>query len=410
MSSASKSLNLMSLIQGDRPTIRAMVVDDDPMMAELLRIFLAQRGYLVEHCPDGQHAIERLRSGEFNLVLTDRKMPRMDGLQLSKAIREMHADSYVYCIMLTASGEQESLVAAMEAGVDDFVAKPLNFAELGARLHAAERVIRLESQLARRNAQIADAYGQLQRDLELARTLQLSHLPAPRRFGRFEFCWRFEASRYVGGDTFDYFAVGTQHLCFYLADVSGHGVASAMMAFHAQHQLRASSQEMTRALTEPDAELGATAVAIVTEANRRFLQMNEPSLYLTMLFGLLDVQTGAVALVQAGHPPALLSGGRGAEIVGRSDVPLGILETPGYQALELQLAPGDRLVLYSDGASECADPAQEQFGLTRMRAVLDDHAAAPLPDAIEGLHHAVLDWRAGMALDDDFTVVALEAH
>jgi sigma-B regulation protein RsbU (phosphoserine phosphatase) len=159
--------------------IRALVVDDDPVLLRLITHFLQRRGYAVEHREDGVAALERVRAGGINLVVTDRNMPLMDGLELCRAMRALNASTYVYCIMLTASNEPQSLVVAMEAGVDDFIAKPLNLAELGARLRAAERVLTLEAGLARRNAQLADAYGQLQRELELARTLQVGQLPPP---------------------------------------------------------------------------------------------------------------------------------------------------------------------------------------------------------------------------------------
>ena len=402
----------MSAASADAPpAIRALVVDDDPLLAGLLTAFLEARGYHVEHCEDGEAALQRLRAGGFNLVVTDRMMPRMDGLALCRAIRALAGPAYVYCIMLTASGERASLMAAMEAGVDDFVAKPLSLPELGARLHAAERVLGLEAGLARRNAQLADAYGQLRRELELARTLQVGRLPAPARFGRYAFSWRFEACGYVGGDTFDYFALGERHVCFYLADVSGHGVAAAMMAFHAQLQMRASSQQMAAALTRANADLGATAVAVVSEANRRFLAMGDSSLYLTMLFGLLDVETGEAALVQAGHPPALYAapGARDYRTVGEGGVPIGILAAPGYEAVAVRLGPGARLVLHSDGLTDCRNAADESFGSDRMQALLADASRQPLAQAGEQLHAAVRAWGGGRPLDDDLALLALEA-
>ncbi|GAB3646333.1 PP2C family protein-serine/threonine phosphatase [Ramlibacter alkalitolerans] len=392
------------------PRIRALVVDDDPVVLLLLTRFLQGRGYGVEHCPDGEAALARVRAGGINLVVTDRNMPRMDGLALCRAVRALATEPYVYTIMLTASNEQQSLVAAMEAGVDDFIAKPPNLPELGARLRAAERVLSLEAGLARRNGQLADAYGQLQRDLELARTLQVGHLPAPGAFGPVRFDWRFEASGYVGGDTFDYFALGEHHLCFYLADVAGHGVAAAMMAFHAQHQLRAGAERMAQALALPHADLARTAAAVVAEYNRRFLQMGESSLFVTMLFGLLDLRSLQAALVHAGHPPALFSPVRGApfEAIGSGGVPVGVLEEPGHEATLLQLAAGARLVLYSDGATDCRDAGGEPFGTERLRDVLASAAGAPLERTCGSVHAALRAWRGEAGFEDDVTLLALE--
>jgi sigma-B regulation protein RsbU (phosphoserine phosphatase) len=271
-------------------------------------------------------------------------------------------------------------------------------------------VLSLEAGLARRNEQLAQAYGQLQRDLELARTLQVGHLPAPGAFGPVRFDWRFEASGYVGGDTFDYFALGEHHLCFYLADVAGHGVAAAMMAFHAQHQLRAGAERMTQALAHPRADLARTAAAVVAEYNQRFLRMNETSLFVTMLFGLLDLRSREAALVHAGHPPALFSPAPGAafEAIGTGAVPIGVLDEPDYEASVLQLAPGARLVLYSDGATDCRDAAGEAFGPERLRSLLEAEGSAPLPRSCEGVHAALRQWRGGPGFEDDVTLLALE--
>lgn len=110
-------------------------------MAGLLTALLARRGYEVEHCEDGEAALQRVREGGIHLVLTDRIMPRMDGLALCRAIRALAPGRDVYCILLTASADPADAQAARDAGADDFIAKPLRLPELAQRLDAAERAI-----------------------------------------------------------------------------------------------------------------------------------------------------------------------------------------------------------------------------------------------------------------------------
>jgi sigma-B regulation protein RsbU (phosphoserine phosphatase) len=391
------------------PPIRALLVDDDPMITMLLGAFLEGLGYTSESVSDGQQALARLASGGFNLVITDREMPNMDGLDLCRAVRALPGESYVYLIMLTSVGAEESLVAAMEAGVDDFLAKPMRPAELGARLRAAERVLALEAGLANRNRKLADAYGQLSRELELARSLQIGQLPAPASFGSWRFDWMFEASSYVGGDIFDYFCLDHRHLGFYLADVSGHGVAAAMMAFNAQHQLLAASQHVAASMLRDNGDLAATAVAAVTEYNRRFLQMKETSLYLTMVYGLIDMETRTAALVQAGHPAALVATGADGRYVplGEGGLPVGILADPGYEAHTVTLPVGSRLVLYSDGITDCVSPQGETFGEQRLQELLAAQRGVPLGLSCGAVRRALREWRGGV-FEDDVTLLALE--
>jgi sigma-B regulation protein RsbU (phosphoserine phosphatase) len=391
--------------------VRALLVDDDPLLLALLSAFLEARGYEVAEAADGEAALALLANGGgFNLVITDRNMPRMDGLALCRAIRARHDDSYVYCIMLTASVDEQSLVDAMEAGVDDFLAKPLRPAELGARLRAAERVLALEAGLAARNGELTTAYAQLSRDLELARSLQLAQLPAPQSFGGFHLGGLFEASSYVGGDLYDYFPLGDRLLAFYVADISGHGVAAAMMAVSAQHQLRAVSQQVVRAI-DPAAELQEAAVEIVTRYNRRFLEMNETGLYLTLVYGLVDRVTGQAALVEAGHPPVLFAaaGSSRFEPIGEGSLPVGILPDAAYEARVVTLAPGSRLALYSDGITECSRADGQPFGLERLQDLLARERPHSPAEGFAAIREALHAWHGG-TFEDDVTLLLLESR
>jgi sigma-B regulation protein RsbU (phosphoserine phosphatase) len=389
--------------------IQALVVDDDEIVASLIELFLSSRGYEVRRAGDGVEALALLRVGGFQLLVTDWNMPRMDGIALCREARALERDTYLYAIMLTASGDEDTLVAAMEAGADDFLAKPLRPAELGARLRAAERVLALEADLTQRNRDLAHAYAQVSRELELARELQLGVLPDPGRVGGFAFEWFFRASSFVGGDTFDYFQAPHDRTCFFLVDVVGHGVAAAMAAFSTQHQLRALSLQVLEDLA-PDAAVTGAANRIVTEFNRRFMQAaSDPGHYLTMLYGIADAGRRELALVRAGHPPVLLSTGAGApfEAAPGGDLPIGILPDARYEAERLELAPGMRLALYSDGVTDSRNAQGESYGMERLAAGLSRSRAEPLQEAVRSLANAAIAWRGG-EFEDDATVLLAE--
>jgi sigma-B regulation protein RsbU (phosphoserine phosphatase) len=390
--------------------IQALLVDDDPMILALLSAFLESKGYSVTRADNGQAALKRIAQGGINLVITDWMMPFMDGMELCRAIRKKQHANYIYLIMLTSNNEEDSLVAAMQAGVDDFLGKPFSPAELGARLYAAERVLALEAGLEKRNRDLAEAYDQLSRELELAKAMQLAVLPERADFGRICFDWIFEASSYVGGDILDYFRIDDNHLCFYVIDVSGHGVSAAMMAFSAQNYLLSSSQQIAKTIARQGGDIGSVAEIMVAKHNHHFMQMKETSLYLTMIYGLVDTATGLVALVQAGHPPPLYVDPAGVVTpIGDGGLPIGILANATYEAHLLQLIPGSRLFLYSDGVTECSDTSGRLFGQQRLESILGRQNGLSLTTTGAEVRQALFEWKGSLgAFDDDITLLSLE--
>jgi len=394
------------------PPVHALLVDDDPLILALLSAFLVSKGYTVMVADSGEVALELIGAGDFKLVITDWVMPGMDGLDLCRAVRALKGESYVYLIMLTSNRDEYALVNAMQAGVDDFLAKPFRPVELGARLHAAERVLALEADLDQRNRKLADAYGQLSRELELAKAMQLAMLPARARFDRVQFDWVFEASSYVGGDMFDYFRVDERHVCFYVIDVSGHGVSAAMLAFSAHHQLLSSKADIAEALAQHAGDICRVAEMMTARLNLHFMQMKETSLYLTMVYGLLDITSGKVALVQAGHPAPLHITAAGATLsIGDGGFPIGILQEASYQSHLIQLLPGSRLFVYSDGITDCTNPEGAFFSQKALEDVLLGQRTQPLEAAGAELRRALHAWKgAAQAYNDDVTLLSLAYH
>jgi len=123
---------------------RILVVEDNHITATLLETLLTTAGYHVEVARDGQEALARIRTGEFQLVVSDWEMPNMSGLALCRAIRTECLSAYVYIILLTSHGQQEERIAGLSVGADDFIVKPFNAEELIHRIRSGERVLALQ--------------------------------------------------------------------------------------------------------------------------------------------------------------------------------------------------------------------------------------------------------------------------
>lgn len=283
--------------------------------------------------------------------------------------------------------------------------------DISERKHAEQVRQSLQAELESRNRQLSRAYNQLDDELKLARETQFHFLPQPRWIGSTRFDWLFRASHYLSGDIFDYFNLNERYACFHIIDVSGHGVAAALLALDVQRQLFSYRSEALKLLRRLDYNLGAAAPRVVQEFNRLFYRANPTSMYLTMIYGLIDGQTGEVALVQAGHPHPMVwhQGSASLQVIGNGGLPIGILKKAGFEVLRLRLDLGSRLYLYSDGITESENSYGVEFGTERLAQLLRREAGAPLEQVKAALESALLEWNPDpAATKDDMTFLALE--
>ncbi|MFY9234999.1 MAG: diguanylate cyclase [Fimbriimonadaceae bacterium] len=133
--------------------MKVLIVEENPVSALLLRKVLDMRGYEVHHAKNGREALSLSESDGFRIVISDWMMPEMDGVALCQKLRE-RAEAYIYVILLSAKSEREDRLRAFEAGVDDFLGKPLDKDELFARLKVAERIIEAEEGLNSRKIEL----------------------------------------------------------------------------------------------------------------------------------------------------------------------------------------------------------------------------------------------------------------
>lgn len=397
--------------------MRILVADDDPTTLRIIAAMLGRWNYEVVLAGDGMEAWDILQRQDIRFVISDWMMPGLTGPELCRRVRAAEFANYVYLILLTGREDKLSLIEGMDAGADDFMVKPVDREELRVRVRAGERVLRLEAALEERNQRLSEinrtlseAYAIIRHDLESAAAMQKALLPPPLRAPGVAVDWLFQPSSFVAGDMLDYFVLDGRQLSFYQLDVAGHGIPAALLSFTLNRVLSQGAEEQRVRRQGLGQDAVATPPLVVAELNQRFQSGIDPLLYFTMIYGNLDWQSGRVILTQAGHPRPiwLHRAGRRSELVGGGGFPVGMLPEVEYDAITLDLAPGDRLFLYSDGVTECVNAHGEQFSEARLTELLKATADLPVAAVSERVGQALREWKGDDNYQDDITLLILE--
>ena len=383
------------------PGARILVVDDNDDNRYTLTLYLELEGYAdIQIAEDGEQAIARLDKEDFDVVLLDVMMPKVDGYQVLSWLKDQRRLHDLPVIMISALNEMSSVVRCIELGAVDFLLKPFNQVLLKARLGASLERKRLHDQV---NAHLT----RLKQELEAARDLQMSMLPQvfppPVRQCPVDVWGLVHPAQEVGGDLYDFFTTEDGSLCFFVGDVSGKGMPAALFM--------ARTKSLIRIATELMREQGGAAASpadIIGRVNRELCQNNNDMMFVTLFFGMLSPKTGEVLYCNAGHnPPYRVNGGKPQAIEDAHGLTLGIRPQATYQTGRLVLAPGETLYLYSDGVTEAHDPGNNLFCEHRLEAVLCTHAGRGSRELIGGVTEALKGFVGTAPPSDDITMLAL---
>jgi sigma-B regulation protein RsbU (phosphoserine phosphatase) len=402
-----------------------LVVDDDSFNLDLICPRLERRGYRVDAATDGKTALELIEQKPYDLILLDIVMPGVDGMEVLKATRQRRSRAHLPVIMVTSLDSSQAVVEALREGANDYVTKPIDIEVLLARVGTHVILKRTTESLEESNQQLHQVNAQLQRDLEAAAKVQRSLLPAHTpSFENYEFAWRYEPCEQLGGDNLNIMALSENEIGFYLLDVSGHGVQAALMSVAVNHLLEP-SQEDTSVVNRPnrgrknDGEPGffaATPREVAERLNRHFTFDLAVAQYFTIFYAVLNRADHTCRYVSTGHPaPLRLSAAGDVKLLETSGLPIGIFQPgeAGYEPFEqrtLELRPGDRLCVYSDGIVELRNKSQREFGLERLSRLLQESRREPLDQCLETVFAAATAWRDGGPLSDDLSMLALDVR
>lgn len=398
---------------------QVLVVDDSKAQRRVLSLSLERWGYHVTEAGSAEEALRLCAGQTFDIVLSDWVMPGMSGLEFCKAFRALPNDRYGYFVLLTSKSEKGEIADGLDGGADDFLIKPVNSDELHARLRAGERLIGMQRELVEKNRligatldELQKVYDSLDRDLIEARKLQQTLVrERHRQFTGGTATILLRPSGHVGGDLAGFFDISARRVALYSVDVSGHGVASAMMTARLAGMLSGTTPDQNVALTGGvDGNRGAWPPEMVAwRLNRLMLDDLQVEQYFTMAYAEIDLLTGKVMLVQAGHPhPLLIRASGEVEQLGNGGMPIGLLPNVSFERIEATLRSGDRLFLVSDGVTECPDPSGNELGAEGLIAFLQANPDLSPSDLFEALVWHLNVHAAGVDFPDDVSGVLFD--
>jgi phosphoserine phosphatase RsbU/P len=386
-----------------------LVADDNEMNRDMLARRLSRRGFTVVTAVDGQEALDKIAEQSFDIIVLDIMMPRIDGMEVLGRVRETTPAADLPIIMATAKSESLDVVRALELGANDYVTKPLDFQVVLAR-------VQTQLSLKRARQELKSAHARMKADLEAAARVQQALLPVNLPDIPGATCaWRYRACDELAGDAMNIFLVDDRHLCLYVLDVCGHGVPASLLSVSVTRSLtmHADRSSLVRVPCEDGAGFSVTGPAEVARRLSVIYPMTagSPNLYFTLCYGILDVQTSRFRFVSAGHPgPVLVRRDGTASSIIVPALPIGIWQNAEYEETTIDLLPGDRLYLYSDGLTEVTNPSGEEFGENRMRAVVTQKRELSLDESLDALIGSITSWHGSDRFSDDLSIVALEIH
>lgn len=398
-----------------------LVVDDSKAQRRMLSMQLARWGYRVTEAASGEEALQLCETQTFDIILSDWMMTGMSGVDLCRAFRALPRAGYGYFILLTSKSEKTDIADGLEQGADDFLTKPVSPDELRARLRAGERIISMQSELVAQNRLVISTldklqrvYDSLDRDLIEARKLQQTLVrDRYRDYGGGAVSMMLIPSGHVGGDLVGSFLVNGRSLVLFSFDVSGHGVASAMLTARLAGLLSGGVPEHNITMAGgPAGRSDAWPPEMVAfRLNRMMTEKIQVDQYFTMVYAEIDLHSGAVKLVQAGHPhPLVLRADGQVEVVGQGGLPIGLIDGAVYERITLKLAPGDRLVLTSDGITECPDPQGNEIGTEGAVDLVQASRHLSSPDLLEALVWDLSRHHGSQDFPDDVSGIVFDFH
>jgi sigma-B regulation protein RsbU (phosphoserine phosphatase) len=374
---------------------KILVVDDQPVVRKLLEVYLNAGGYRnLVFADDGDVALEVIEAEEPDLVVLDLQMPRMGGLEVCETLRADPRYAMLPILVQTAADSPGDRANVFKSGATDMVGKPVNDAELRARvgIHLQNRHMLHQLSLYRES---------MERELQAARKMQHGILPSDARIASLsekfgvDIRSHFQTCDALGGDMWNAWAIDDRKLGFIVVDFTGHGVVASLNTFRFQ------------SLAMLDGYLEDGQTKYIEKISRRLNALLPVGQFATAIGGYIDLDEDVICLVGAAGPKPylVLPGGTEGRFLPSEGRPLGMTKDATYEQQVIPFPPGSSLFMYSDALTETPNMVDPVYDDERIGMALTGKIKPEL-HPFDAILADFLD-RAPGPLDDDLTMLML---
>lgn len=376
--------------------LQILAVDDDALIGATICAFITSLGHVCQYVSSGAEALRRYPEQAFDLVLLDRLMPHMDGLETAMGLRQLQeSQGWRPIIMLSGASDTDEQVDALNAGCDDFVAKPINFRVLEAKINAFRRIADLQRQIARQHEELRH-YANLEAEEKRLSNFLMARLVRREQLNNPLLQHYLQAASVVSGDLLLGNTSRRDDIYVMLADATGHGLPAALSLIPLSQTFYAMSGK------------GFQLASIVEELNRQHLAHSPSDRFVAALLACYRPHEGTLEVWNGGIPAALLVDGSGS-ILWRFrslNLPLGVTANlPTEQQIEYFKPPEQsQLCMYSDGLIEAENPQGQPFGIQRLEQALQ--ASTPR-ERVALIQQRLEEHLQGRPAHDDVSILQL---
>ncbi len=378
-----------------------LIINDEEDVRDMIRMFLQEKNYKVIEASDGHQGIQKAEEFQPDLILLDIVMPIINGYETCQALKLNPKTSDIPVIFLSSLADVKDKVKGLEIGAVDFVSRTGDRAELIARVETHLKISSLTRELKDKNQQLIQKQKFIDDDLQVAAEIQRSLLPSARlNLPHLDIAWKCSPCALIGGDIFNIIPIDS-HTVFYMLDVSGHGVASALITVSISeyfNKSKSTTQEYLREILSPS--------VMLKNLNKEF-PFDRFEEFFTIFYMVLDNNTNELTFGNSGHPPAiLLHTNDDLQLLETHDTVVGIGTTVPIEK-KIQLKKNDKIVLYTDGVTECINSNCELYGEQRLLSLLASVKHLKAKEIVEAVFADLINFSQNVPYADDISLLVV---